>query len=581
MRVLILLVTAIAAVASGHACAATYDDWYQLATAATSSPATVDPGDLVRKWTAPDGRSITAVVKQPNASAASVTLAPVPAGADARPYFEAMVNAAKAAKAGRLVIPPGRYTFASRGSTTAHWYIRGLTDVVIDGRGATLVFALNEDGIMVQDSQRLKITGLTLDYAFKTTSWGHMLPAPDGIHGVMQIDNPASVTAADGLGHIAQYDKATGKPDPADLRVYTTGAQWQAGGRYFSMGFGKNTIGKGFLVFHHYYGGNAIKLLGDPMSGAKQTQDIIIDGVRIVRAPGMGIVASGMKRGLAILNSQIVPADGEPTSTEYDAIHRFIPGGDLIIAGNTIAGAGDDNINLDPHPTPIAAIDATGTKLTLTDWSYFLRPGDVIAAFDYDFNFLGTAKIVGFPAVPSNGSNVVTTGAPIPGLTTKHFFRSLGFVGGRTLIQNNKFTLGGKVLVQTVNALVANNTFNGTGVRLLASAGQFQEGVGAMNVGVLGNSFTGGKLAARYNFPMASAISAYGVNGAGVYSDRPVNQWLSIIGNTIHDVPQAAISVGSSAHVVIRGNTIERANTMTPGGKDINVVGAAQVKLVP
>jgi len=571
------LMAALAALTPGKACAATYDDWYRLAAGQATSPVTAVAGDLSQSWTAPDGRTIKAVVRQPVGAGPTVTLAPVPAGADARPYFDALVAKAIAAKASKLVIPPGTYRFRTLGNH-AHWFIRRLNDATIVGTGATLLFDADEAGVTVSESQRLKIVGLTLDYNFRTTSWGHMLPAPDGIHGIVQIDDPASVTAADGLGHIAQYDKATGKPDSADLRVYTTGAKWMGNGQYASLGFGKNTIGKQFVVFHHYYGGTALKLLGDPMSGTKQTEDITIDRVRIVRSPGMGIVVSGVKRGVAITNSQITPAAGEPISTEYDAIHVLPFGGDLIVQGNTLVGAGDDNINLNSPVMTVAAV--SGASVTLGHWSYFIRPGHVLMALDGDYRIIGSATVTGVPPqMDPTGSNVMMLDAPIPGLSTAHFVWDAGLSMSRVAILGNSFTTGGKVLVQVANVLIQGNSFDGSGVRLTSNLGTFVEGEGALNVAVQANRFTGGKITNRYGFPFA-AISAYAVTAADQLAAAPVHRWIAINKNTIDGVPQAAISIGSAAQATIARNSLSNTNQATPGNA-INVVGSAQVRQAP
>jgi len=556
--------------------AVTYDDWYRLAAGQAVSPAAAAAGDLSQSWTAPDGRTIKAVVRQPaNPAGPTVVLNAVPAGADARPYFDDLVARAVAAKASKLVIPPGTYRFRTLGNN-AHWFIRRLNDATIVGTGATLLFDADEAGITVSECQRLKLVGLTLDYNFRTTSWGHMLPAPDKIHGVIQIDDPASVTAADGLGHIAQYDKATGKPDPADLRVYTTGAQWQGDGRYFSMGFGKNTIGKQFVVFHHYYGGTALKLLGDPMSGAKQTEDITIDRVRIVRSPGMGIVVSGVKRGVAITNSKIVPAAGEPISTEYDAIHILPFGGDLIVQGNTLVGAGDDNINLNSPVMTVAAV--SGATVTLGHWSYFIRPGHVLMALDGDYRIIGSATVTGVPPqMDPTGNNAIALDRPIPGLSAAHFVWDAGLSMSRVAILNNSFTTGGKVLVQVANVLIQGNTFDGSGVRLTSNLGTFVEGEGALNVAVQANRFTGGKITNRYGFPFA-AISAYAVTASDKLAAAPVHRWIAINKNTIAGVPQAAISIGSAANVRVAGNTASGTFLLTSRGADFNILTNADLR---
>jgi len=558
--------------------AATYDDWYSAATAATISPITPSANDLSRTWTGADGRTITARVRQPTVDAKSVILEVPPAGADARPYFEKMVTAALKAKATRLIIPAGTYVFKTTSSaSSAHWLVRSLNNATIVGNGAKLVFTKNIAGFAIQDCQKLKVSNLVLDYAFKTSSFGHMIAAPDKIHGILQINDPSSVTSADGIGHITQYDMKVKLPHPADLRVYTTGAKWLGNGQYFSMGFGKNTIGKDYLVYHHYYGGNALKIQGDPHS-SKWSEDITLDGVRIIRSPGMGIVVSGVKRGVAIVNSQITPATGEYASSEYDAIHVLPLGGDLIIRGNTIAGAGDDNINLNNPVVEVASVDAAGTTVQAGQWSYFFKPGDTLFAFDDGFKLIGKAKIVSVSSRNPAGQNTVVLDQPIPGLAAGYFLRDADNSNSRVVIENNRMTLGGKALVQVANVLVQGNTFTGSGIRTLSNFSMFKEGMGGLNVVINGNTISGGKMTVRYNYPWA-AISVYAVNSKSEISQQLVNRYITITNNTITNVPQACISVASTAFARVTGNTCTGTNKLTPGGYALNLLNDVNVAL--
>lgn len=94
-----------------------FESWLENVKSGTISPAVAEPGDNQERWVAPDGRMVQLVVKTPRplATAPTVTLPPVPAGADARPYFDRAIEKARSAKAGRLVIPKGTYLFKSLG----------------------------------------------------------------------------------------------------------------------------------------------------------------------------------------------------------------------------------------------------------------------------------------------------------------------------------------------------------------------------------------------------------------------------------------------------------------------------------
>lgn len=570
------------AMAMSSACMAqpSYTDWYNMATAQTVSPAPASPTDLVFSWNSPDGRPVVARIRQPIVTkTVTATLTPPPAGADARPYFEAFITSAIAAHANQLIIPAGTYVFKTVNPlVNGQWAIGGLSDAVIQGNGAHLVFANNAGGIYMYNCLRVKLTNFVLDYALKTTSWATMVNV--GGKPVLQIDPATPVTAADGIGHLTEYNKATLTPTPDDLRIYTPGVSdvsYNGNQQYTSALFSKSWIGKTFLVYHHYYGGVALKLMGDPHAGAKQSEDITIESINIVKSPGMGIIVYGVKRGVAIVNSQISPASGEAASSEYDAVHVFLPGGDLVIDHNTIAGAGDDNLNLDSPVSEVVSVNGDGTSMVLNDngnYPYFFGTGDTLAAFDGNFNYLGTAHVVSTSNV-STGKSVVID-QKIPGLAAAMYIRDVNMSNNRVVVSNNKMSNGGNMLVQVGNVRVNNNSLVNTGLRILSDIGPFKEGMGGLNVLVENNSFNGGKLVNRYNFPFG-AITSYGLNAQSTITTNQVNRYLTIRNNTIVNAPQACISIGSAYHAVITGNTCTNANASTPGGYDMDLINDVAV----
>jgi len=554
--------------------------WYRLATAATVSPLPADPGDMAWRWTAPDGRTIVARVAlpRPEPAGGTVNLIPPPAGVDARPAFEAAVAAARARHASRIRIPPGTYRFlTTEPERHAHWLIKGLNDVVIEGTGARLMFAGNADGVAIRASRRVVLSGLTLDYALRTATLGRMV-ARSG-QPVLQLDRlPAP---SDGIGHVTEFDRTTGRAVPNGIRVYmpkATDVARTAAGAYHSVRFAPAMIGRSFLVYHHYYGGVALKLQDDARSGAEQDEDIVIRDVTVRRAPGMGIVVYGVRRGVAIVDSRIVPAPGEYASSEYDAIHVLQVGGDLAIVGNTIDRAGDDNINIGSPVTPIAAVSDQGRKLALGRYSRFIRPGDTLAAFDGRFRMLGLSRATGTPQPLGGLDHAVRVDPPFPGAAPGAFIRDAALSNGRVIIAGNTIRNGGDTLVQVGNALVRNNRFERTGVRVLASLGTFQEGSGGFNVTVADNSFSGGRVRFRSGFPHA-AITAYGLDTGDRISTAPVNRFVAIIGNRIVDAPLGCISVASTSQAAITGNACFARRQDDPASFGIQVINADQVTI--
>ncbi len=80
------------------------------------------------------------------------------------------------------------------------------------------------------------------------------------------------------------------------------------------------------------------------------------------------LVAYGIKRGFGLWNIRIAPKEGDLISTEYDAIHILLVGGDVFIHDNVVPNLGGVGINLNGPVYSFAKIDADGKNLVLTDF---------------------------------------------------------------------------------------------------------------------------------------------------------------------------------------------------------------------
>lgn len=556
--------------------------WAATASAASSSPANVEPGDYARQWSAPDGRRIALVVKvpHPRADAPSVQLPNVPAGADARPYFEKALVRVRAQRAGRFVIPPGTYTFKSLASAgLGHLILKDLADLDIEGTGATLLFTQNQPGITINRSKRLRISGLTLDYTLRTSSLGVVV---DG-HGTntLIIDPKYPVGVDDAVHFVSEYDVARNQwvqggkraimpPESASPAV-RVGEQ-----AYRSATFEHIEAGRNYVVFHHWYGGAAIRI--DDTPGPHQSEDIVIDTATVHSAPGMGILVYGLKRGLAVVNSRILPRpDGSsPVSAEYDAIHVQLGGGDILIDGNHIVGQGDDGINLSNPVHPIVTIADNGRTVVLSKYSRHIRAGDSLAFFDEIGSYLGQARVAGRPTALGGLNNQIVLDRAIPGLTSNSVVRDIALISSRFDVSNNIVEACNchGVLVQLPNGRVAGNTFRNlraNAIRLLTDVGTWKEGVGAFNVIVSRNIIENSGIDDSLSLPWA-AITAYGAGRGNVVSAAPVNRDLIISGNTITGAMQGCITIASSRNVEVSDNACNSTNLQHPSRESLNVL---------
>lgn len=548
-----------------------FDSWAALASQEVTSPAaSKSPGQHLR-WNAPDGRTVSLAVLTPAISSLAVTLGPVPQGADARPYFDAALAQVRAEHANTLVIPTGTYVFSSLGyEGLGHLVIHGLQDVTIAGQGSTLIFTQNQPGVYLTQSQRVQITGLHIQYNLHMASLG-TIEQKNG-QNVLVIDGAYPVSSADKIGHLAQYDRsAKGFVLGGQTMYMPPGASYDpvyvGNQTYTSPSFqGSKYVNMSFVVFHHWYGGAAIVMEDSPSPG--QLEDITLNNVSVNSGPGMGIVAYGIKRGLGIWNTRVVAKPGALISTEYDAMHILIVGGDVSLIGNTIANQGDDGINLNDPISPVVSTDGTGVKLVLSTYSRFMSTGDTLAFFDSSNNFLGTATITS--ALANLGGlndqyRGMTIDHAIAGLSNTSVVRDVALIDSRIAVEGNviRDCQCHGILVQTPNTLVSGNRFSntvGSAINMLTNIGNFVEGVGAINVIASGNTITNtGTVFGISGMPW-SAINLYGVNARVAVSSVPVNKYVQIANNTISGAFQGCITMASSELVSVTGNLCQSDN---------------------
>jgi hypothetical protein len=559
----------------------TQQDWLTQISQQNISPATAITGDSQLNWTGPDGRNIQLVVKSPNpaASAPTVTLPSVPSGADARPYFDTALAQVRAQGAGRLVIPTGTYTFKTLGtSSLGHLVIQGLTDVTIDGGGSTFIFTQNADGIFLSTSQRVQLTNFSIQYSLQMAALATMQTQSG--QNVLVVDSQYPVTAANGIGHISEWNRTTNSFVLGGQRVYTPTITYAGNQTYTSPQFqGSSLAGKSYVIFQHYYGGIALDI--EDSAGPSQAEDITLNNVTINSGPGMGIRAYGMKRGLGIWNSKITALSGSLISTEYDALHIIVVGGDVYLHDNLFSNQGDDAINLNNPVTPILSV--SGTNLQLSTYSRFIQKYDLLSFFDPNNNLLGTAQAAGSPQMVTGLTYNLAISNSVLNVDTTSYIRDMNLVDSRVAVINNTIQncQCHGVLVQIPNALVQGNTFTNltaNAIRLIGNLGSFLEGTGAINVSVLNNNISYTGTDSGLHLMPWSALSLYFYTDSGLASVVS-NQYINVIGNTISNAEMGCITVGSSQFVNVTSNTCNSTDTIQSGSASISVLDSSQVTI--
>lgn len=560
--------------------------WFATQQPPALSPAQAATGDLVSAWRGPSGQNTRVVVRQPleDAKRPVVAVRAPRAGEDAGPLLQAALDAAKQAGARRIVLEGTRYTVHPNAKRSTHLLLEGVSDLTLDGRGATVLFAGPGDGLRIRESARVRLLQLTLGYTTRCSSLAET--RRDGERTVLHVDTRHPVSAQTPLHQVTEYDRVNKRWVPGGRRIIllpdsATPARLIAPQTYHSETFNRLPVGRTFALFHSWYQGAVIRIEDEP--GPKQSQDITLERVTIASGPGMGVLAYGLKRGLALIDSRVQADDaltGNPLSTNYDALHVLISGGDTLIQRNRFADHGDDAINLSTPQSPIVSVDEAGSRLTLSKYSRFLRPGQAVTLVNPNGQVMGNTTVARSPEPRGGLLYQVVVMPALPEAQMGWVIRPLALQGGRFDISDNRFERfnGHAVLAQQGRGRVHHNeveSINRNAVRLLADTGRWNEGAGAIDVAVTDNRFVDTAIDEIPSVPW-SVITAYG-GGKGGLVDGLVNADLLIAGNTVRGAQQGCITVANSLRATVTGNLCIDTNLRHPGEPSIRIERSSEV----
>lgn len=540
------------------------EEWTRVLTAQPRSPAAGDTAAERQVWQRPDGREVVVAVRQPHppAGAPRITIGAGPG--DRRADIERAIGQLRDAGGGTLSFEPGLYRIGSTAGDGqgAPLVLANLSDVTLDGNGATLEFEAWGDGLRIANVRRLAVRGVTVRHRRLPILLGRIERSGDVTRLIMP-GTPGSESADNLIIHQATvYDPASSTyPADGQRLLFGTGGlalrRHPAGGYVASGTLASLPDDTSVMVKLTYYLGAGIRIsdrLSQPLS-----EDVTIEDVTVATSSGTGIAASNMGRGLAILDSHIGPAPGEPPSIGYDGIHVTSAAGDILIRNTTITGTGDDAINLAGRIERVAAVRPS-RRLAMEQADGRLRAGHRIAMFDAGMRFLGHGAVVAV-AVDQDGTRVVQLDRA-PASDAVALVRNMELLVDRYAVIGNRISSCEchGVLAQGPNGLIADNAFldlRYNAMRLLSSAA-WLEGAGAHQVIVRGNSIarTGGEWKRGL---LWGAISIYGEAGAGagghmLTAKSIVNADILVEGNRIAGVEDGCIAVANSARVTLRAN---------------------------
>jgi len=552
LAVLAIVLTPAASAATSVGDGGGFDDWSTIAQSEALSPVKPASGDLVEQRAGANGRPIRVVVlaPRPPAGAGTVFVKPPAAGVDAAATLAEALQKARSSGAHRLVLAPGVYRLASRSRVVdadAALVLRDLQDFTIEGAGATLLVASGGNGLVISNCQRLRLSGVTIDYETPTSGSGVVVEKNGG--KVIRLDPGA--LPGDKLHQVIV------RSEEVDRRFFfgRKGVDLQRTGAELSAGpaFDKLPAGASVLLKYHHYQGAAIQVRD--ANHLHATSDLILERVTIHSSTGAGVDIERMGRGLALVGLQIrARPNGPPLSVEYDGVHVTSFGGDLILRDSLIRDQGDDAINLSTVVHQVESATPGSDEIVLSHRTDVIAVGDTLAFFDLSGGYLSTARVRAFLPSPQHARVKLDRPAPSSALA---YARNLDLLGRRYVITGNRIgpCQCHGILAQTPNGVIDNNVMSGlrfNAMRLLTSLKPWKEGAGPFNIAVVDNQIrdTGGD---RNRTVPHAAISVYVQNGTYL-TPAPVGSDILIRGNVITNVAQGCIYAEGVRNLNVRDN---------------------------
>jgi hypothetical protein len=528
-------------------------EWNALVARTQTSVVTAAPNDLVRNFTAANGKPTTVIVKSPKwyaspsapyPSTVHVCEVPPPNGNNDWNTLTTFLTPA-GVKAGcdvvrlapnssyHLVLPQNQPP--SLNYVLNHWpylQINNVQDFVFDGHGSRLYFTGPTHGIDINNSQRVVIQNLTLDYGDPVDPnplWrGPLFAAigtivPDGsnsAHIALDADTPIPAGFSPYIYAFNLWDRKKGEVAPDDY--LNTGPSDQGCDYACIESHGQedpsqqsmylkdgslypksNPAGKWVASQLVQYPNRAVlvrfqKFWGMVIEDDYGSSDIRIINTSVLTSPYMGITAGQGGRGLALENVTEKPSQGRPISTVADGTHFTGVGGDIIVEGGDFSHEGDDVMNITVAWDTLAAVNSTDS-FVMSGPDAIPNAGDALAFFDQSLGYLGSATVqsISPPNLPPWGGQPITVqlNSPISWLSSGIHALNMNHAPSRVFVSdvNIHDKVGRGILIGGFHMLIKDSRFENMTASAIASivSSYFSESTGASDIAIRNNAILG------------------------------------------------------------------------------------------
>lgn len=495
--------------------------------------------------------------------------------------FKAAVDAAKAA-AGPVEIrfePNAVYRIGlpdgPRLQSKYALHIRGVTNLVLNGQGATLLITNPEIGAVCTENCRgVEVKNFKVDY--------DPLPYAQGIihavnleeswfelnvdEGFLEPDQPCFERAmskwgltvrelADGgrqYGPAALFSKHWKKTGDRIWRFYTKENGYDPALHQAGL-----NVGEHFIHMARNYA-QAV--------AAKNCDQILWENLTIYASPGLAFYPRGTSHH-TIRDCHVRVKAGRIFSTDADGIHMRGSRGNVLIDGCSFEGMADDAINVHSSALSIQAQPAPN-QVVVKKHTYSVRPGDRLQLVHSDSATRGiTATVL---AVEELGASWrLTFDQAIPSLSSgDHFdtsdnFYNLSEAADPFVIRNCRFNdyRGRGILVSARGGLIEKNVFKvrqGWSVVMNYESTRWAEGPIASDLVVRDNEFHG------YGAFSAAILTHRTARNGSRLASRPFHN-IRIEDNRFYDYGTPVLELNDARDVLFRSNRVVCAETAPRG----------------
>jgi hypothetical protein len=587
--------------------------WNALVATTQNPVVTAEPHDLVRTFTAANGKPTTVIVKSPKwytspsapyPSSVHVCDVPPPNGNSdwntLTTFLTPMgvktgcdVVRLAANSAYRLVLPqnvPPKLNYVLN-----HWpylQINNAQDFVFDGNGSTLYFTGPTQGIDINNSQRIVIQNLTVDYGNPVdpnplwrgplyaalgaivpdgASSAHIVldantPIPPGFSPYMYAfnlwDRTKGEIALDDYLNTGPNDQGCdyacivshGKQDPSQQSMFLKNGNLypksNPSGRWVASQLAQFPNRDVMVRFSEFLASDIIDDYG--------SNDIRIINTTVLTSPYIGIAAPSQGgRGLSFENVVVKPSQGRPISTMADN-HIVGLSGDIIIEGGDVSREGDDALNVTVVFDTVTSVNST-SSFVISGPDAAPAVGDTLAFFDPGLGYLGSTTIasVNPPHLPPWGGQPTTVelSSPVNWLSPGIFVTDISHVPSRVYISGVHIhdKLGRGILLGGFHMLVQNSTFRNitaTGIAAIFSR-FFQESTGVSDIAIRNNTLVRTNYVPKLYQTSADGTNYYPARNAAVVMFGDLSTNYDGIGNEVTGIYPAF------QDIEISGNTIQ------------------------